>query len=122
MKQVLLVVLSALLLVSCSKPFEIQLDPEVTVFISDESKQNVQLTAENQEYVNLNNWLRENNDSWQTTSGQYDEGVYLTSGDYGIQITDSHVIIYTDIKRKPQALYIQRVGRDELLGLKQMAK
>jgi len=122
MKQVLLVVLSALLLVSCSKPFEIQLDPEVTVFISDESKQNVQLTAENQEYVNLNNWLRENNDSWQITSGQYDEGVYLTSGDYGIQVTDSHVIIYTDIKRKPKALYIQRVGRDELLGLKQMAK
>lgn len=122
MKKILLSILSALLLVSCSKPLEIQLDPEVTVFVSPASEQTVTLTAENNEYNNLNNWLRENSDGWQTTSGRYEDGVYLTSGEYGIQITNSHVIIYNDIKRKPQAIYIQRVGKDELLGLKSMSQ
>ena len=122
MKQALLVVISALLLISCSKPFEIQLDPEVTVYVSSQSAETVNLTSANQEYLNLNKWLRENSSGWQATSGKYDDGVYLTSAEHGIQITDSHVIIYTDIAKKPKAMYIQRVGKDDLLGWKAMRK
>jgi len=111
-------VLSVLLLVGCSKSLDIKLDPDVSVFLSSDSEQKIHLTIEDKEYVALNEWLNEHSSSWQPTSGVYDGGVYLTSGIYGIQITEKQVIIYSSIHNDPQAIYIQQLAKDELRDIK----
>jgi len=111
-------VLSVLLLVGCSKSLDIKLDPDVNVFLSSDSEQKIHLTVKDKEYVALNEWLNEHSASWQATSGVYDGGVYLTSGRYGIQITEKQVIIYSSIHNDPQAIYIQKLTKGELSGIK----
>ena len=115
-------VLSVLLLVGCSKSLDIKLDPNVNIFLSSDSEQKIHLTAKDKEYIALNEWLSEHSSSWQPTSGNYDGGVYLTSGSYGIQITETQVIIYSSIHNDPQAIYIQKLGKDELSGIKNIGK
>jgi len=111
-----------LLLVSCSKSLDIQLDPYVNVFLSKDSGKNIRLTPKDKEYVALNKWLSKHNSSWQPTSGRYRGGVYLTSGSYGIQITETHVVLYSDIYNEPKAVYIQKVGKDKLSGIRNVGK
>lgn len=118
----ILLVISVILLVSCSKSLDIQLDPEVSVFFSNDRTKNLLLTPKDKEYVSLNEWLRNNNSSWHPTSGRYRGGVYLTSGSYGIQIIETHVIIYSTISTDPKAIYIQKVGKGELSGILNIGK
>lgn len=116
--------LSALLLMlmGCSKLVDVQLDAEVTVFLSNGSEQKVQLTAKDVEYVMLKEWLALHKGDWLSTSGRYSGGVYLTSGHYGIQVTDSKVVLYTNIIDKPTAIYAQEIERSDLNALKQLKK
>jgi len=115
-------VLSVLLLVSCSQSVDIQLDPEVSVLLSNDSEQSIRLTSKDKEYLSLNVWLNKHSSSWQPTSGRYRGGVYLTSGDYGIQITENHVVLYSAIYDEPKAIYIQKVGEGELSGMVNLGK
>lgn len=119
-----LLVLSALLfvLMGCSKVVEVQLDDEVTVFLSDGNETKIQLTAQDPEYVLLKEWLQENKSGWLSASGRYPGGVYLTSGDYGIQVTDSKVVLYSNITDKPSAIYAQEIERIELRALKDLGQ
>jgi hypothetical protein len=119
-----ILVLSMLLLVltGCSKLVDVQLDAEVTVFLSNSSEQKVQLTAKDAEYVMLKEWLALHKGDWLSTSGRYSGGVYLTSGNYGIQVTDSKVVLYTNITDKPTAIYAQEIERSDLKALKQLKK
>jgi hypothetical protein len=121
MKKILLV-LSLMFLISCSQSLDIQLDPEVDVFLSKNSKQTIRLTPQDKEYVSLNEWLANNRSGWHPTSGRYPGGVYLTSGDYGIQVTETHVIIYSTSSHEPKALYIQKVAKGELREIINLAK
>ncbi|MGB1261841.1 MAG: hypothetical protein ACPG52_02930 [Cognaticolwellia sp.] len=123
MTQYFAIILMLLLtLTGCSKTVEVALDPEVNVFISASSKDHIILTAKNAEYVILNNWLAQQQANWLPTSGRYAGGVYLTSGNYGIQITDSKVVLYANITDKPTAIYAQEIERSELKMLKNLAK
>jgi len=122
MTRIVLILLSALLFVGCSKALDIKLDPEVNVFLSSDSEQKILLTGKNKEYVELNNWLSEHGSGWMPTSGVYDGGVYLTSGNYGIQVTEKQVIIYSSIHNDPQAIYLQKLAKDELTGIKNIGK
>lgn len=111
-----------MLLVSCSKSLNIQLDPEVNVLLSNDSKRSIHLTPKDKEYISLNEWLRVNSSSWHPTSGQYLGGVYLTSDNYGIQITKDHVVIYIIDSPKPKAMYIQKIVKGELLDVINIGK
>ncbi|WP_085300065.1 hypothetical protein [Cognaticolwellia mytili] len=119
-----LLVLSALLFVltGCSKLVDVQLDEKVTVFLSDGSDKKVQLIATDPEYIMLKAWLEENKADWLSTSGRYSGGVYLTSGNYGIQVTDSKVVLYSSITDKPTAIYAQEIERTDLRALKDLGK
>lgn len=119
-----ILVLSILLLVltGCSKLVDVQLDPEVTVFLSNGAEQKIQLTAKDAEYVMLKEWLEQHKADWLSTSGRYSGGVYLTSGNYGIQVTDSKVVLYSSIKDNPTAIYAQEIERSDLKALKQLKK
>jgi hypothetical protein len=119
-----LLILSTLLfvLMGCSKSVDVQLDPEVTVFLSDTSKRNIRLTAKDAEYVMLKEWLEQNKASWLSASGRYAGGIYLTSGIYGIQVTDSKVVLYSGIADKPTAIYAQEIERSDLRALKDLGE
>ena len=119
-----MLVLSILLLVltGCSKLVDVQLDAEVTVFLSNGSEQKILLTAKDAEYIMLKEWLALHKGDWLSTSGRYSGGVYLTSGNYGIQVTDSKVVLYTNITDKPTAIYAQEIERSGLNALKKLKK
>ena len=103
---------------SCSESLDIQLESEVNVYISDESERIIRLTPQDKEYINLNEWLRENRSGWYPTSGPYPGGVYIKSGIYGIQITETHVILYSTTYSELRSIYIQKIGRGKLGGIK----
>lgn len=116
------IILSLLVLVSCSEALDIQLEPEVDVYLSNDRQRQLRLTPQDQEYENLNEWLREHRSGWYPTSGPYPGGVYIKSGIHGIQITDTHVVLYTTAHPEPRSMYIQKIGRDELSGIQNLGK
>jgi len=120
--RLLIMLLLLLTLMACTKTVEVPLDAEVTVFFSDGSKTKLILTEQNAEYMLLKKWLAQHKEKWLATSGRYSGGIYLTSGNYGIQITDSKVILYSSITDKPTAIYAQEIERSELKALKNMGK
>lgn len=123
MKNYLLVLLTLLLLMmGCSKSIDVQLDPELTVFVSAGSDKTIQLTKQDTEYKILNEWLRVNKSTWLPTSGRYAGGIYLTSGNYGIQVIDTKVVLYSSITDNPTAIYAQEIERSDLRALKDLAK
>lgn len=114
--------MSVLVLVSCSESLDIQLEPEVNVFLSNDSEQRIRLTPKDKEYAVLNEWLREHRSGWYSTSGRYPGGVYIKSGSYGIQITKSHVVLYSTSNPEPKAIYIQKVSKSELSEIRNIGK
>lgn len=116
------VLLSAFWLVGCSNTVDLQLEPEVTLFVGDSNGQQIQLTKESEAYVILDEWLRENRSNWYTTSGRYQGGVYIQSGDHGIQVTNSTVVIYSTQGADPQAIYIQNIKKSELSSVKSLGQ
>jgi len=108
------ILLLVMVLMSCSKSVDIQLETQVHVFLSDNTEQKILLTQKDEVYVTLNTWLDENKDGWYATSGRYPGGVYIKSGNYGIQVTESKVIIYSTSGNKPKAIYIQDIEKGEL--------
>jgi hypothetical protein len=121
-KNILVLSTLLLMLMGCSKLVDVQLDPEVTVFLSNSGGQQIELTEEDAEYIILQEWLEQNKADWLSTSGKYSDGVYLTSGNFGIQITDSKVVLYTSITDKPRAIYAQEIERSDLKELKSLKK
>lgn len=89
----------------CTKTVEVELDAEVTVFLSEDSKAKLVLTKNNTEYRLLEKWFVQHKEKWLSTSGRYAGGIYLTSGSYGIQVTDSKVVLYSSITDNPTAIY-----------------
>jgi len=123
MKNYLLVLSTLLLLImGCSKSIDVQLDPELTVFVSAGSDKTIQLTKQDAAYKMLSEWLRENKAGWLPTSGHYAGGIYLTSGSYGIQVIDTKVVLYSSITDNPSAIYAQEIERSDLRALKDLAK
>ena len=121
-KHILILSTLLLLLMGCSKSVDVQLDAEVTVFLSNGSEQKIRLTNNDAEYVMLKEWLEKNKANWLSTSGRYSGGIYLTSGKYGIQVTDSKVVLYSSITNKPTAIYAQEIERSELKALKNLGR
>lgn len=116
------VLLSVLLLVGCGNTFDLKLAPKLTLFVGDSNGPQIQLTKDNEEYVILDEWLRENNSNWYATSGRYQGGVYIQSGDYGIQVTNTTVVIYASQGGDPEAIYIQNIKKSELSSIKNIGK
>lgn len=116
------VLLSALLLAGCSSTFDIQLKPKVTAFVGDSNGQQIELTQSSPEYLVLNEWLQENRTEWMVTSGRFSGGVYIQSGDDGIQVTDTKVVIYSTQGTDPQAIYIQNIKKSELSIIKKLGQ
>jgi len=104
-----------LVLASCSKAVNIELAPQVSVFFSKDSDKNIQLTDKSAAYQELKKWLSENQADWYSTSGRYPGGVYIKSGEHGIQVTENHVVIYSTTSEKPKAVYVQEIDYKELV-------
>ncbi len=116
------IILSVLVLASCSESLDIQLESEVNVYLSNDSERKIRLTPQDKEYANLNEWLREHRSGWYPTSGRYPGGVYIKSGIYGIQITETHVVLYSTTYPEPRSIYIQKIGKGKLSGIKKFGK
>lgn len=116
------ILLSSLALASCSESVDIQLAPEVNVYLSHDSQRRITLTPQDKEYPAINDWLREHKSGWYTTSGRYPGGVYLKSGSDGIQITKTHVILYSTSSPEPKAIYIQRLGNGDLSEIRNIGQ
>ena len=61
----------------CSKSLDIQLEPEVSVYLSKESKKSFRITQKDEAYTKLDQWLDRNKANWYATSGRYPGGVYV---------------------------------------------
>lgn len=110
-------VVAVLLLQACSQSVDIVLEPQVSVYVSNDSQREIILTADQVPYIELQNWLNANNEGWHSTSGRYPGGVYIASGAWGVQVIDSHVVLYSSNKAKPSAIYIQKLEKDKLSAL-----
>ena len=111
-----------MVLVGCSRSLDIQLEPEVHMFFSNDAEQRIRITQKDEVYVVLSAWLNENRAGWYATSGRYPGGVYVKSGDNGIQITESKVVIYSTTGNEPKAIYIQDIQKGELSRVVSFAK
>ena len=110
----IIILILVMSLMGCSKVVNVQLTPEVQMVLHSDLKQRIMLTAQDEAYTELNNWLATNSANWQATSGRYPGGVYVKSGDYGIQVTELKVILYSTVGNDPKAIYIQEISKDEL--------
>ncbi len=123
MKKVFLILSICLLaLTGCSKSVEVKLASEVTVWVSDDRSQKINLTANDSAYVELNTWLNEHSSGWYTTSGRFPGGVYIKSGEQGIQVTKTRVVIYSTKSGKPQAIYVQDLTTGELAQVRNLGQ
>jgi len=118
----LVLILSVLVLTGCSKVVDIQLAPEVKVLFSKERDKTLQLTQNDPAYQELNKWLSEHQSGWYPTSGKYPGGVYIVSGDKGIQVTERRVVIYSTENKKTEAIFVQEINNNELLTIKNVGK
>ena len=118
----LFIILSLLILTSCSESLDIPLEPEVSVYLSNDREKTISLTHKDKEYAVLKEWLLKNNSGWHATSGEYPGGVYIKSGNHGIQVTEHFVIIYSTSHPEPRAVYIQKIGRDSLSEIRNIAR
>jgi hypothetical protein len=118
----IVVLWSLLLMVGCSGSFEMELTPEVRVFVSADSDKQITLSAEDEEYVLLNNWLQTHKSGWMYASGRYPGGVYIKSGDYGIQVAPQHIVIYLTKGPEPKAIYLQHIGPEDLVAVKSLGQ
>ena len=118
----IIILLLVMVIVSCSKTLDIQLEPEVNLFLNNDTEQRIRLTQKDEVYVILNKWLHENKSDWYATSGRYPGGVYVKSGSYGIQVTETQVVIYLTISNEPRAMYIQRIKKGELSRIRNYGK
>lgn len=118
----IIILLLVVLIVSCSKSLDIQLEPEVNLFLNNDTEQRIRLTQKDEVYVVLNEWLYENRSDWYVTSGRYPGGVYVKSGEYGIQVTETNVVIYSTASNEPKAIYIQGIEKDELSRIRNFRK
>ena len=116
------ILMSVMILVSCSESLDIQLDPEVTAFLSTDGEQKIVLTAKDKEYTILNQWLSDHRSDWYSTAGNFPGGVYIKTGNYGIQITENHVILYSTSYSKTRAINIQKIAKSDLSEFKNMGK
>ncbi len=117
-----IILLLAIGLFGCSESLDIRLEPEVNMFFSHDPKQKIRITQEDEVYAILNEWLRDNKADWHATSGRYSGGVYIESGNYGIQVAESKVVIYSIINNKPKAMYVQDIKKSELSAILNFAK
>jgi hypothetical protein len=117
-----IIVLLVMCLLGCSKVVDVQLAPEVQVFLSSDAKQEIVINKKDQAYVDLKKWLNENRANWQATSGHFPGGVYVKSGNYGIQVTELKVILYSTVSDKPKAIYIQEISKNELSAVFNVGK
>lgn len=118
----IIILLLVMVIVSCSSSLDIQLEPEVSLFLNNDTKQRIRLTQKDEVYVILNEWLHENRSNWYVTSGRYPGGVYVKSGNYGIQVTETQVVIYSTTSNEPKAIYIQGIKKSELSRISNFGK
>ena len=107
---------------ACSQTLDISLESEVDVFSSSDNNKQIRLIPQDEAYAELNEWLRNNRSEWYATSGRYRGGVYVKSGDHGIQITESHVVMYSTVGSEPKAMYIQDIAKNELPIIKSIGE
>ena len=117
-----LIIFLAFAVVSCTKAIDVPLASEVVVHFSKNDSRQIQLSTSDKAYIELRTWLSEHQSDWYTTSGKYPGGIYLKTGDYGIQVKETQVVLYSTQYEKPRAMYIQNIEADELLEMKKLGE
>ncbi|WP_440877268.1 hypothetical protein [Thalassotalea sp. PLHSN55] len=112
-KSIVFTLLVVIFVSGCSKTVDIELASEVTMYPSQSSKERIIITEQDEDYVMLNKWLTEHKSGWFTASGRFQGGVYFRSGEHGIQVTKTKVIVYSTKGSKPQALYAQEIKKGD---------
>lgn len=119
LKQVSILLLAVALLTGCSKAIQVQLQPEVLAYQSDDKANPFTLTKNDEAYTVLNQWLAENPSGWYSTSGKFPGGIYIVSGEDGIQVTEGRVVLYSIKNGTPSAIYVQEINRSDLMAVKE---
>ena len=122
LKQVSILFLAVVALAGCSKAIQVQLAPEVLAYQSDDKANPFTLTKDDEAYVALSQWLAENPSGWYSTSGKYPGGIYIVSGEDGIQVTEGRVVLYSVKNGTPTAIYVQEINRSDLKAVKEARK
>lgn len=117
MNQKLLFVFLTLFLLGCSKSIDVQLASDAQVYSSKDNAKKAEITADDAAYKVLEDWLAENKDGWYATSGKYSGGVYVRSGEHGIQVKPLKVVIYSTKGEKPQAIYVKDINKGDLASV-----
>lgn len=115
-------ILLVLVLAGCTESLDIPLDPEVIVLFSDDSEKKIAISQKDAAYIELNQWLSEHRSGWYTTSGRYAGGVFVRSSHYGIQVTETHVVLYSTAYKDSRAMYIQDIEKGELSVIRNLAQ
>jgi hypothetical protein len=95
----------------CNKVVDVQLESEVQMFLRSDLQLRITITQNDVAYVELKKWLDENRGDWQATYDHYPGGTYVKSGNYGIQVTEYKVILYSTLSDEPVAIYIQKISK-----------
>lgn len=113
---------SLVLMTGCTETVDLQLGPKVNAYVMTDSKQAISVAQTDAAYIELNEWLRANRTGWHPTAGRYPGGVYLKSGDDGIQVAGMEIIIYSTDGSEPNAEYIHHIGRQELSAVRALGQ
>lgn len=113
---------SVLFMVGCTSAVEVQLEPELTVFLTNDQNNTVSLSNTDEAYQELQSWLRENRDDWYITTGSFAGGVYVQTGEQGIQVTRSQVVFYSKVGDSISATHVQAISGGELRSVKTLTK
>lgn len=122
-QSVFLPILALLLLMAgCTETVSIQLEPEVDAYVVTDSQTKIRLVETDSTYIELNNWLQENQTGWHNTAGRFPGGVYIKSGVNGIQVTGMEVIVYSTAGSEPDAKFVRHVGKTELSSVRKIGQ
>lgn len=113
---------SLILMTGCTDTVDIQLGPKVDAYVMADREKVISVAQTDAAYIELNEWLSENRTGWHATAGRYPGGVYLKSGDDGIQVAGMEIIIYSTDGPEPNAEYIHHVGRQELSAVRALGQ
>ena len=114
--------LGVLFLAGCTNSVDVQLKPELVVFLSNDQQNTVPLSTQDSAYQELQGWLTENQDDWYVTNAAFAGGLYIQNDEQGIQVTRSHVVLYQKVGDAIEATHVQAISGAELSSVKALAQ
>ena len=103
---------------SCSKTQKIDFELEGTISLinitSNKSSKIIDLTVNDKEYVELNNWLKNNKDGWQAIKTEIYPTYVIHFGKYFLGVVNNKAIIFKKVFVDSIYVYEKPLNKNEL--------